>query len=205
VPARAWGFKSPPPTPDESPGRATEGQLRSEKYSRFGASRLRKLSYGRRRLPSKRQLFGRGRGGATGVGAGRASTNAGTSGSSRSMSKIPRRASGGRSGRRRTRPRGEAYAARIEALGRIQQGRWADPGKVSVGERDLEPNHLRSLYRQLLADGGRGGRPCHGSATSRAGRATLALDGVVDPQSPIDFLFVVKRLFRLLEPTRGRA
>jgi hypothetical protein len=92
----------------------------------------------------------------------------------------------------------EAFTARIEALGRIQQGRWADPGEMTMREyleawerarpvgfgirattantyryqvrwalsgidrirlRDLEPNHLRSLYRVLLVGGGRGGRP----------------------------------------------
>ena len=91
----------------------------------------------------------------------------------------------------------EAYEARVEALGRIQKGQWADPGRKTVGEyleawqagrpvgfglrattantyryqlqwamprighiklRDLEPSHLRSLYRELLAGGGKGGK-----------------------------------------------
>ena len=92
----------------------------------------------------------------------------------------------------------EAYQARVEALGRVQKGQWADPGKKTVGEyletwergrpvgfglrattantyryqlqwaiprighiklRDLEPDHVRALYRQLISGGGRGGKP----------------------------------------------
>ncbi len=92
----------------------------------------------------------------------------------------------------------EAYEARVEALGRVQKGQWADPGRTTVGEyleqwgqnrpaglgirattanvyryqlkwaipgighvmlRDLEPAHLRSLYRTLLEGGGKNGKP----------------------------------------------
>jgi integrase len=39
------------------------------------------------------------------------------------------------------------------------QVRWALSGIDRIRLRDLEPNHLRSLYRVLLVGGGRGGRP----------------------------------------------